>query len=67
MNRNRFIYLTDLLLVPVFVLSFYTGVELHIAGEGAAHDVWHNWAVFHTIVSLLFKIGRASCRERVSA
>ena len=56
MNRNRFIYLTDLLLVPVFVLSFYTGVELHIAGEGAEHEVWHNWAVFHTIVSLLFML-----------
>lgn len=56
MNRNRFIYLTDLLLVPVFVLSFYTGVELHIAGEGAEHEVWHNWAVFHTIVCLLFML-----------
>ena len=54
MNRSKFIYLTDLILVFVFVLSFYTGVELHIAGHGINHATWHNWAVFHTIVSLLF-------------
>lgn len=56
MNRNRFIYLTDLVLVPIFVLSFYSGIKLHIAGEGSSHEVWHNWAVFHTIVSLLFMV-----------
>lgn len=54
MNRNRFIYLTDLILVPVFALSIYTGIELHIAGHGMNHEIWHDWAVFHTMVSLLF-------------
>ena len=54
MNRSRFIYLTDLGLVPVFVLSFYTGIELHVAGQNVSHEVWHYWAVFHTAVSLLF-------------
>ena len=54
MNKSKFIYLTDLILVYVFVLSFYRGVELHIAGHGINHATWHNWAVFHTIVSLLF-------------
>lgn len=56
MNRKRFIYLTDLILVPAFILSLYTGIELHIAGHGIEHEVWHNWAVFHTIVSLLFMV-----------
>lgn len=56
MNRNRFIYFTDLMLVPVFILSFYTGVELHIAGQGVDHESWHIWAIFHTNASLLFMI-----------
>ena len=56
MDRSRFIYLTDLMLVPVFVLSFYTGIELHIAGHGTDHEVWHNWAVFHVVTSLLFML-----------
>lgn len=54
MNRIRVIYLTDLILVPAFVLSLYTGIELHIAGQGTNHETWHNWAIFHTIASLLF-------------
>ena len=47
MNRNRFIYFTDLMLLLVFILSFYTGVELHIAGQGVDHESWHIWAIFH--------------------
>ena len=56
MNRNRFIYFTDLMLLLVFILSFYTGVELHIAGQGVDHESWHIWAIFHTNTSLLFMI-----------
>ena len=56
MNRNRFIYFTDLMLLLVFILSFYTGVELHIAGQGVDHESWHIWAIFHTNASLLFMI-----------
>lgn len=54
MNRKRFIYLTDLVLVPLFALSFYSGIELHMAGHGTEDDIRHNWAVFHTVVSLFF-------------
>ena len=50
MDRSRLIYLTDLMLVPVFALSFYTGIELHVAGHGNNHEIWHNWAAFHVIV-----------------
>lgn len=56
MNRNRFIYFTDLMLLLVFILSFYTGVELHIAGQGVDHESWHIWTIFHTNTSLLFMI-----------
>ena len=56
MSRSRFIYLIDLMLVPVFVLSLYTGVELHIAGQGSDPEIWHNWAASHISVSLLFLI-----------
>lgn len=41
-------------MVPVFALSLYTGIELHIAGHGVDHEIWHNWAVLHVVVSLLF-------------
>lgn len=56
MNRKRVIYLTDLILVPLFILVLYTGVKLHIAGHATNHDIWHNWAVSHIISSLLFTI-----------
>lgn len=54
MNKSKLIFLTDLVLIPLFVVSVYTGIELHIAGHGANHEIWHTWAVFHTISSLLF-------------
>ena len=54
MNKKKVIYLTDLLLVPLFILKIYTGFELHIAGHGSNHEVWHSWAVFHTIVGFMF-------------
>lgn len=56
MNKKRFIYFTNLILIPLFILSLYTGIKLHIAEHHANHEIWHNWAVFHTIVSLLFTI-----------
>ena len=54
MTKSKFIYLTDLLLVPLFVLTVWTGIELHVAGHGSDHAVWHHWALFHTVVGLLF-------------
>ena len=31
MTKSKFIYLTDLLLVPLFVLTVWTGIELHLS------------------------------------
>lgn len=43
-------------LVPVFVLSAFSGIGLHIAGHGNNHELWHNWAVFHVLSGFLFLI-----------
>lgn len=48
------IFIIDWILIPLFILTTYTGIELHIAGHGNNHETWHNWATFHVIASLLF-------------
>ena len=54
MRGRRSIFLTDLILIPLFVLTVYSGIELHVAGHGADHGAWHDWAVFHTLAGLSF-------------
>lgn len=44
-------------LLPLsFVASAISGIGLHIAGHGTIHEVWHNWAVAHVLLSLLWLI-----------
>ncbi len=50
------IFIVDWLLLLVAGLSAYSGVKLHIAGHFFTHEVWHNWAIFHIITSVLFLI-----------
>lgn len=50
------IFVIDWTLIPVFVLSAFSGIQLHVARHGASHEVWHHWAVFHIISSILFLI-----------
>ena len=50
------IFIVDWLLILVAGLSAYSGVKLHIAGHFFTHEVWHNWAIFHIITSVLFSI-----------
>ena len=38
----------------VFVLSVFSGIGLHIVGHGNNHELWHNWVVFHVLISFLF-------------
>ena len=45
------IFIIDWSLIPVFVLSAYSGIELHVADYEGNHEVWHNWAVFHVLTS----------------
>lgn len=53
MKKN---FVIDWVLIVVFFVSAISGFGLHIAGHGNSHIVWHNWAVFHVISSLLFFI-----------
>lgn len=50
------IFIIDWFLIILFVLSAYTGIELHIARHGSNPEIWHNGAVFHVVMSLLFFI-----------
>lgn len=52
----RRIFVIDWILTLLFPLSTLTGIMLHIAGHRDSHEVWHNWAVCHIIVSILFLI-----------
>lgn len=47
------------LLLLTFVASAVTGIGLHIAGHGADHEVWHNWAVAHVLSSFCWLISGA--------
>ncbi|MDO4159834.1 MAG: DUF4405 domain-containing protein [Prevotellaceae bacterium] len=50
------IFIIDWTLIPLFLFTAYTGIELHVAGHGSNHELWHNWAVFHVLASLLFLV-----------
>lgn len=50
------IFIIDWILIPLFILSAYTGIKLHIVGHGNDHELWHNYAVFHVLTSVLFFI-----------
>lgn len=39
MDKKKIIFLTDMALIPVFALTAYTGIELHVAGHGTDHQV----------------------------
>lgn len=50
------IFFIDWMLLVVSIPTVFTGLGLHIAGHGSNHELWHNWAVFHIITSILFVI-----------
>lgn len=50
------IFVIDWILIVVFIVSAVSGFGLHIAGHWNSHEVWHNWAVFHILGSVLFLI-----------
>ena len=49
-------FAVDWLMLVLFIASFYTGHELHVAGRAGIHEIWHNLAVAHILVNLLFFI-----------
>lgn len=56
MNKKRLIFTTDAILIPLFILTLYTGVELHVAGHGGNPVLCHSRAIYHTLCSLLFAL-----------
>lgn len=54
MSGKRSVFITDAALVPLFAAVLATGVRLHVAGETQSHDVWHVWAVWHTLAGIAF-------------
>lgn len=38
----------------LFLLSLYSGIELHVAGHGNDHAMWHKLALLHSTASILF-------------
>ena len=50
------IFVIDWILIVVFIVSAISGFGLHVAGHGSSHEIWHNWAVFHVLGSILFLI-----------
>lgn len=55
-NIMKRIFMIDWALTLLFALTAYTGIKLHIAGHGNIHEIWHDWAVFHVIGSILFLV-----------
>lgn len=48
------VFVIDWILIPLFLLTAYTGIKLHIVGHGNNHELWHNWAIVHVSSSFLF-------------
>ena len=55
-GANKTLFYTDLVLIPLFVLTLYTGLELHVAGHAGNHEAWHGCAVSHVLSGLGFLI-----------
>ncbi len=50
------IFAIDWILIVVFILSAFSGIELHCAGHGNNHGLCHNKAALHILTSSLFLI-----------
>ena len=55
MKINK-LFLVDLLLLVLFLLTVASGFGMHAAGHGTSHEVWHGWAVFHVLSTLFFVV-----------
>lgn len=53
MDKAKIRKLTDWSLVPLFLITLWSGIELHICDYVARHATWHMWAVTHSIAGIL--------------
>ena len=54
--KAKAIFITDITALVTLILSFLTGIMLHVAGHQDVHEIWHNWAVRHIAATLFFTI-----------
>lgn len=54
--KAKAIFITDITAFVTLILSFFTGIMLHIAGHQDIHEIWHNWAVLHIAATLALTI-----------
>ncbi len=48
------IFVVDWALLAIFIVTVFSGFKLHIVGHFSSHDVWHSWAICHTVASFVF-------------
>ncbi|MDU1904815.1 MAG: DUF4405 domain-containing protein [Dysgonomonas sp.] len=53
LTKGKSIFIVDILLIPIFILVIYSGLELHIAGHDTDHEIWSHWAHIHIITSVV--------------
>lgn len=51
--KIKFLFIIDLILIPVFILVIYSGLKLHVMGHIQNHDIWAYWAHFHIVTSII--------------
>lgn len=54
--KAKALFLTDIAILITFIPAVISGFVLHVAGHNAIHEIWHNWAIVHTISTLAFTI-----------
>ena len=50
------IFIVDLLLLTLFILTAISGFGMHITGHSNNHFIWHHWAAVHCLSTLFFTI-----------
>jgi len=53
LTKGKPMFVVDVLLIPVFILLTYSGLELYAADSVFNHEEWEFWAHFHVITAIL--------------
>ncbi|MBR5331915.1 MAG: DUF4405 domain-containing protein [Muribaculaceae bacterium] len=53
------IFVIDWWVTALFVIMAVSGFGMHISGTRCPHEIWHNWAIVHTLSSIAFLIAGA--------
>lgn len=50
------VFVIDWWLVALFIVTVVSGFGMHVSGNRCSHEIWHDWAVVHTISSVAFLV-----------